>query len=151
MKCGGFVWIVHFSSFQAVADLTQLRKLCWSGIPDDLRPPIWRLLLGCVRRASPPCCLYSVSNISLGFKVPAQLERRQATVARKRSEYQQLFPEYEKLERTDYEMEQLKQIERDVPRPQYGTANLLLFFYLSLLIVKCVCFLPVCKWRCCRT
>lgn len=82
---------------QPLADLAQLRKLCWSGIASDLRPHIWRLLLGCV---------------------PTQLERRAATVARKRSEYQQLLPEYEKSDRSEYEAEQLKQIEKDVPRPQ---------------------------------
>ncbi len=50
----------------------QLRKLCWSGVPADLRPAVWKLLLGCV---------------------PAQLERRQLTLSRKRAEYQQLIPE----------------------------------------------------------
>ncbi len=91
---------------QPFADLAQLRKLCWSGIASDLRPPIWRLLLGCV---------------------PTKLERRTATVARKRSEYQQLLPEYEKTDRSEYEAEQLKQIEKDVPRPQLRVFDVCLF------------------------
>ena len=44
----------------------QLKKLSWPGIPDELRPLVWKLLFG---------------------YLPANLDRRQATLERKRSEY----------------------------------------------------------------
>jgi hypothetical protein len=88
------------------ADLDKLRKLCWSGIPRDLRPSIWRLLLGVM---------------------PANLERREMTLKRKREEYLQLLPEYEREPhlRSEYETTQLKQIQRDVPRPHLTQSILL--------------------------
>lgn len=108
---------------QSLADLGQLRKLCWAGVPADLRPAVWRLLLGCVRRPlsfSPPP--------HAPTQVPIQTERRAATVARKLSEYEQLLPEYEKSSRSDYEAEIFKQIAKDVPRPQC------VFFFLSFFL-----------------
>ena len=50
--------------------------------------------------------------------MPPQQDRRATAVARKRGEYQQLRPEYERKDRSEYEAEQLRQIEKDVPRPQ---------------------------------
>ncbi|KAI9221512.1 rab-GTPase-TBC domain-containing protein [Blastocladiella britannica] len=47
-------------------DLTALRKLCWSGIPPDLRPTCWPLLLG---------------------YAPLQADRRAAALMRKRADY----------------------------------------------------------------
>jgi hypothetical protein len=47
-------------------DLNELRKLAWSGIPDELRPMSWQLLLG---------------------YLPTNAERRVNTLARKRKEY----------------------------------------------------------------
>lgn len=56
-----------------VVNLDDLRKLCWSGIPGDLRPSIWRILLGIM---------------------PTHLDRRAATLARKHGEYFELLPEF---------------------------------------------------------
>jgi hypothetical protein len=56
--------------------LNKVRKVCWSGIPRDLRPQIWKLLLGIV---------------------PAHVDRRSATLARKHGEYFELLPEFHKV------------------------------------------------------
>lgn len=47
-------------------DINELRKLAWSGIPEELRPMSWQLLLG---------------------YLPTNADRRVATLARKRKEY----------------------------------------------------------------
>jgi len=47
-------------------DLAKLRELSWSGLPDELRPMAWQLLLG---------------------YLPANSERRVATLERKRKEF----------------------------------------------------------------
>lgn len=47
-------------------DVNELRKLAWSGIPEELRPMSWQLLLG---------------------YLPTNAERRVSTLARKRKEY----------------------------------------------------------------
>ena len=47
-------------------DINDLKKLAWSGIPYELRPMSWQLLLG---------------------YIPPNAERRVATLARKRKEY----------------------------------------------------------------
>lgn len=56
-----------------VVDLDQLRELAWSGIPPDLRPLCWQLLLG---------------------YLPPNRDRREQILARKRREYKDLVPEY---------------------------------------------------------
>ncbi|ORZ32308.1 rab-GTPase-TBC domain-domain-containing protein [Catenaria anguillulae PL171] len=48
-------------------DLPALRKLAWSGIPDDLRPDCWKLLMG---------------------YLPCSTERRATVLARKRADYE---------------------------------------------------------------
>ncbi|KAI9173024.1 GTPase-activating protein [Blastocladiella emersonii ATCC 22665] len=49
-------------------DLAALKKLCWSGIPEDLRPTCWQLLLG---------------------YLPCSAERRESALKRKRSDYEE--------------------------------------------------------------
>jgi len=51
-----------------VIDLEQLRKLSWSGIPDEIRPTVWKILMG---------------------YLPANSDRRDATLERKRKEYEE--------------------------------------------------------------
>lgn len=79
-------------------NIEELRKLSWSGIPDELRPVAWRILLG---------------------YLPTNLDRREATLERKRKEYMDCVPQYfdnADKERDDYEKALLKQISIDVPR-----------------------------------
>jgi len=58
---------------EQVVDLDALRELAWSGIPGNLRPVCWRLLLG---------------------YLPPNRDRRDQILARKRREYRDLVPEY---------------------------------------------------------
>ncbi len=89
---------------EPVASLDDLRKHCWSGIPRDLRPAVWKVLLGVM---------------------PAHLDRREVTLARKRGEYLELLPEFERnAGRSEYESGMLRQIQRDVPRPHLQHAVL---------------------------
>lgn len=79
-------------------DLDALRELAWSGVPPDMRPNVWRLLLG---------------------YAPPNADRREAVLARKRTEYQECVPQYYDIsneERTEDEIHMLRQISVDVPR-----------------------------------
>lgn len=58
---------------EPVVDIEALQELAWSGIPPNLRPLCWRLLLG---------------------YLPPNKERRDQILARKRREYRELIPEY---------------------------------------------------------
>ena len=58
---------------EPVVDIEALRELAWSGIPPNLRPLCWRLLLG---------------------YLPPNKERRDQILGRKRREYRELIPEY---------------------------------------------------------
>ncbi|KAI8899316.1 rab-GTPase-TBC domain-containing protein [Globomyces pollinis-pini] len=49
-------------------DFDQLRKLSWPGIPEEIRPTVWKLLMG---------------------YLPANSDRREATLLRKRKEYEE--------------------------------------------------------------
>ena len=51
-------------------DIEALKKLSWAGIPDEIRPIVWKLLMGII---------------------PANQDRREATQERKRKEYQGFF------------------------------------------------------------
>ena len=87
---------------EASVSLEEMCKLCWSGVPREMRGQVWRLMLGVM---------------------PAHRERRETTLARKRGEYAELVPEYEKSEaRSEYESGMLRQIQRDVPRPHLQQA-----------------------------
>ena len=83
-----------------VVDLNKLREQSWGGIPDRYRGTIWRLLLG---------------------YLPANRDRREATLKRKRREYAEILPLYFNIapeERTMQEQEILRQILVDLPRTQ---------------------------------
>jgi len=81
-----------------VIDLESLKKICWTGIPGEVRAVCWKILLG---------------------YLPANADRRDATLARKRNEYFDCIPKYYDIpdeERTETELKILRQIQIDVPR-----------------------------------
>lgn len=66
---------IRFNKFKSLlelanVDLEQLRKLSWSGIPEEIRPTVWKLLMS---------------------YLPANLDRREATLSRKRKEYEEFI------------------------------------------------------------
>ncbi|MQM08900.1 hypothetical protein Taro_041756 [Colocasia esculenta] len=78
--------------------LEKLRELSWSGIPPYMRPNIWRLLLG---------------------YAPPNSDRREGVLARKRNEYLEcvsLYYDIPDTERSDDEINMLRQIAVDCPR-----------------------------------
>ncbi|KAG6393657.1 hypothetical protein SASPL_147902 [Salvia splendens] len=78
--------------------IEKLRELAWSGVPQYLRPTVWRLLLG-----------YAPSNS----------DRREAVLRRKREEYLDcvaLHYDIPDTERTEEEINMLRQISLDCPR-----------------------------------
>ncbi|GJP73532.1 hypothetical protein CLOP_g4234 [Closterium sp. NIES-67] len=79
-------------------DLDALRELSWSGVPPNLRPTVWRLLLG---------------------YAPPNADRRETVLARKRQEYREWVPQYYDIpneDRSDDEIHTLRQISVDCPR-----------------------------------
>lgn len=84
-------------------DLNQLRKLSWNGIPSQLRPMVWQIMLG---------------------YLPTNKNRREQAIERKRKEYLDSIPLYfdtsadntEIADRTTHEGELLRQILVDLPR-----------------------------------
>lgn len=85
-------------------DLVQLRKLAWNGIPPEMRPFVWQVMLG---------------------YLPTNKARREQAVERKRNEYLDSIPLYfdtsadddtEIADRTTQEGELLRQILVDLPR-----------------------------------
>ncbi|KAK9832713.1 hypothetical protein WJX81_003081 [Elliptochloris bilobata] len=81
---------------EQVVDLEALRELAWSGIPAELRPVCWQLLLGYL----PPNC-----------------ERRAAILERKRREYRDMVPDYYDIaDRCADDLGALRQVAVDVPR-----------------------------------
>ncbi|PSS38044.1 hypothetical protein PHLCEN_2v129 [Hermanssonia centrifuga] len=81
------------------ANIAQLRKLSWNGVPDDLRPIAWPLLLGYL-------------------PLPAPL--RISTLARKRSEYLSLVELAFARNKDGLDQQIWHQIEIDVPRTRPG-------------------------------
>eukprot|EP00891_Asterochloris_glomerata_P001979 jgi/Astpho2/1979/e_gw1.00038.107.1_t len=98
-----------------VVDLDLLRELAWSGIPADLRPTCWQLLLG---------------------YAPPNRERREQILARKRQEYRDMVPEYYDVamsSRSEDEVGALRQVAVDVPRTAPGVA-----FFHEPAVQKCL-------------
>lgn len=78
--------------------LEKLRELAWNGVPSYLRPNIWRLLLG---------------------YAPPNSDRREGVLRRKRLDYLDCVTQYydiPDIERTDEEINMLRQIAVDCPR-----------------------------------
>ncbi|OIW03760.1 hypothetical protein TanjilG_30036, partial [Lupinus angustifolius] len=78
--------------------LDKLRELAWSGVPDYMRPAVWRLLLGCA---------------------PPNSDRKEGVLRRKRLEYLECVSQCYDIpdtERSDDEINMLRQIAVDCPR-----------------------------------
>lgn len=78
--------------------LERLRELAWSGVPHYMRPDVWRLLLG---------------------YAPPNSDRREVVLRRKRLEYLDCVSQFYDIpdtERTDDEINMLRQIAVDCPR-----------------------------------
>ncbi|KAH9951534.1 rab-GTPase-TBC domain-containing protein [Amylocystis lapponica] len=80
-------------------DMAQLRKLAWSGVPSELRPVAWPLLLG---------------------YLPLPTPMRSSTLARKRQEYSSLVELAFARNRDGLDQQIWHQIEIDVPRTRPG-------------------------------
>ncbi|ESW03914.1 hypothetical protein PHAVU_011G051800 [Phaseolus vulgaris] len=83
---------------ETVVILDKLRELAWSGVPDKMRPEVWRLLLG---------------------YAPPNSDRREGVLRRKRLEYLDCISQYYDIpdtERSDDEVNMLRQIGVDCPR-----------------------------------
>ncbi|KAK8845567.1 hypothetical protein IAR55_006282 [Kwoniella newhampshirensis] len=81
-------------------DLSELRKLAWSGIPHEVRPIVWQLLLN---------------------YLPLPVQPRLTTLTRKRKEYSQLVDQYFGRGLAALDQQIWHQIEIDVPRTRPGT------------------------------
>eukprot|EP00026_Physarum_polycephalum_P005371 Phypoly_transcript_05403.p1 GENE.Phypoly_transcript_05403~~Phypoly_transcript_05403.p1 ORF type:complete len:517 (+),score=51.34 Phypoly_transcript_05403:136-1686(+) len=78
-----------------VIDMENLKKNCWKGVPGEVRSQCWKLLLG---------------------YLPANADRRESTLARKRKEYHDNVDQYYRAAKTENEAAILKQIQIDLPR-----------------------------------
>ncbi|XP_036376419.1 TBC1 domain family member 22A isoform X2 [Megalops cyprinoides] len=76
-------------------DLDELRKLSWSGIPRQVRPITWKLLSG---------------------YLPANAERRESTLHRKRQEYFGFIQQYYDSRNDQHHQDTYRQICIDIPR-----------------------------------
>ncbi|KAK7149413.1 hypothetical protein R3I94_008910 [Phoxinus phoxinus] len=76
-------------------DLDELRKLSWSGIPRQVRPITWKLLSG---------------------YLPANAERRESTLQRKRQEYFGFIEQYYDSRNDENHQDTYRQIHIDIPR-----------------------------------
>ncbi|XP_017324405.1 TBC1 domain family member 22B isoform X2 [Ictalurus punctatus] len=76
-------------------DLEDLRKHSWSGIPREMRPITWRLLSG---------------------YLPANMERRELVLQRKREEYFGFIEQYYHSRTDEHHRDTYRQIHIDIPR-----------------------------------
>uniref|UniRef100_A0A3Q3CKR2 TBC1 domain family, member 22B n=1 Tax=Haplochromis burtoni TaxID=8153 RepID=A0A3Q3CKR2_HAPBU len=76
-------------------DLEELRKHSWSGIPREVRPITWRLLSG---------------------YLPANKERRELVLKRKREEYFRFIEQYYHSRTDEHYKDTYRQIHIDIPR-----------------------------------
>ncbi|KAF5905557.1 TBC1 domain family member 22B isoform X1, partial [Clarias magur] len=76
-------------------DLDDLRKHSWSGIPREVRPITWRLLSG---------------------YLPANMERRELVLQRKREEYFGFIEQYYHSRTDEHHKDTYRQIHIDIPR-----------------------------------
>ncbi|KAM6425466.1 TBC1 domain family member 22A [Rhynochetos jubatus] len=76
-------------------NLEELRKLSWSGIPKRVRPIAWKLLSG---------------------YLPANVDRRESTLKRKRKEYFAFVEQYYDSRNDENHQDTYRQIHIDIPR-----------------------------------
>ncbi|CAD5220600.1 unnamed protein product [Bursaphelenchus okinawaensis] len=76
-------------------DIEQLRKDCWLGIPNNIRPMAWRILSG---------------------YVPVNYDRQQTTLDRKRNEYWNYVEQYFHTRYDEQQQDTFRQIHIDIPR-----------------------------------
>ncbi|XP_074840238.1 TBC1 domain family member 22A isoform X3 [Carettochelys insculpta] len=76
-------------------NLDELRKLSWSGIPKQVRPITWKLLSG---------------------YLPANVDRREGTLQRKRKEYFAFVEQYYDSRNDESHQDTYRQIHIDIPR-----------------------------------
>lgn len=107
-----------FKTFTILDDVyeAQLRKLAWAGIPGDLRPMAWQLLL-----VSPIVTVYTHTepHIEQGY-LPLPTPLRPTTLVRKRGEYLSLVELAFSRDREGLDQQIWHQIEIDVPRTRPG-------------------------------
>jgi hypothetical protein len=104
-----------FTDFFFFSKKAELRKLAWSGIPDDLRPLAWPLLL--VRYDLRPA--RARSYFPKGY-LPLPTRLRSPTLERKRGEYQSLVDLTFAKGKDGLDQQIWHQIEIDVPRTRPG-------------------------------
>ncbi|XP_022242995.1 TBC1 domain family member 22B-like isoform X1 [Limulus polyphemus] len=92
--------VVRLKKFKSLlngpnTDLEELKELSWAGIPPAVRPITWRLLAG---------------------YLPANNDRRESTLERKREEYFNYIKQYYNTRLQDVHQETYRQIHIDIPR-----------------------------------
>ncbi|GLT34916.1 hypothetical protein SLA2020_094040 [Shorea laevis] len=98
--------------------LERLRELAWSGVPHYMRPDVWRLLLvsplGKTRHI-----MVTEDFCNVRGYAPPNSDRREGVLRRKRLEYLDCVAQFYDIpdtERTDDEINMLRQISVDCPR-----------------------------------
>ncbi|KAM9229623.1 TBC1 domain family member 22A isoform 2-T2 [Dugong dugon] len=93
---GGDPWLVKsVSESHTPRPTEELRKLSWSGIPKPVRPITWKLLSG---------------------YLPANVDRRPATLQRKQKEYFAFVEQYYDSRNDEVHQDTYRQIHIDIPR-----------------------------------
>ncbi|XP_040843499.1 TBC1 domain family member 22A isoform X3 [Ochotona curzoniae] len=93
---GADLWLVKsVSESHAACPAEELRKLSWSGIPKQVRPITWKLLSG---------------------YLPANADRRPATLQRKQQEYFAFIEHYYDSRNDEAHQDTYRQIHIDIPR-----------------------------------
>jgi hypothetical protein len=83
---------------QETLDLESLKKSAWSGVPAPLRPAVWKILLGNL-------------PVNASRRLPVLIQRREEYGA-----YRKNYYEISDHQRTESELDILRQIRQDVPR-----------------------------------